>query len=88
MIKAKAVIVAAGGFGANPVMVVSYKPNLKGFGTTNHRGATGDAFEMVKKFNAALTQMDEIQTHPTVVPGNGTMITEAGRGTGAFIVNR
>lgn len=88
VIKAKAVIVAAGGFGANPDMVVSYKPNLKGFGTTNHRGATGDAFEMVKKFNAALTQMDEIQTHPTVVPGNGTMITEAVRGNGAIIVNR
>ena len=87
-IKAKAVIIAAGGFGANPDMIVSYNANLKGFGTTNHRGATGDAFEMVKKFNAALTQMDEIQTHPTVVPGNGTMITEAVRGNGAILVNR
>ncbi|MEE1181619.1 MAG: flavocytochrome c [Treponema sp.] len=87
-IMAKAVIIASGGFGANAEMVVSYKPELKGFGTTNHRGATGDAFAMVKKFNAALTQMDEIQTHPTVVPGNGTMITEAVRGNGAIIVNR
>lgn len=87
-IKAKAVIIASGGFGANPDMVVSYKESLKGFGTTNHRGATGDAFAMVKKFNAALTQMDEIQTHPTVVPGNGTMITEAVRGNGAIVVNR
>lgn len=87
-IRAKAVIIASGGFGANPDMVVSYKANLKGFGTTNHKGATGDAFDMVKKFNAALTQMDEIQTHPTVVPGNGTMITEAVRGNGAIIVNR
>lgn len=87
-IKAKAVIIATGGFGANPDMIVSYNANLKGFGTTNHRGATGDAFEMVKKFNAALTQMDEIQTHPTVVPGNGTMITEAVRGNGAILVNR
>ena len=87
-IRAKAVIIAAGGFGANPDMIVSYNAKLKGFGTTNHRGATGDAFEMVKKFNAALTQMDEIQTHPTVVPGNGTMITEAVRGNGAILVNR
>ncbi|MCQ2240376.1 flavocytochrome c [Treponema sp.] len=87
-IKAKAVIIAAGGFGANPDMIVSYNANLKGFGTTNHRGATGDAFAMVKKFNAALTQMEEIQTHPTVVPGNGTMITEAVRGNGAILVNR
>ncbi len=87
-IAAKAVIVAAGGFGANPDMVVSYKPELAGFGTTNHKGATGDAFELVKPFNVALTQMDEIQTHPTVVPGNGTMITEAVRGNGAILVNR
>lgn len=87
-IAAKAVIVAAGGFGANPDMVVSYKPELAGFGTTNHKGATGDAFELVKPFNVALTQMDEIQTHPTVVPGNGTMITEAVRGNGAIMINR
>ena len=32
--------------------------------------------------------MEEIQTHPTVVPGNGTMITEAVRGNGAILVNR
>ncbi len=87
-IKAKAVIIATGGFGANPDMIVSYNPALKGFGTTNHKGATGDAFEWVKKFDASLVQMTEIQTHPTVVPGNGTMITEAVRGNGAIIVNR
>ncbi len=87
-IKAKAVIIASGGFGANPDMVVSYQPGLKGFGTTNHKGATGDAFAWIEKFNASLTQMEEIQTHPTVVPGNGTMITEAVRGNGAIIVNR
>lgn len=87
-ISAKAVIIATGGFGANPQMVVSYKPELEGFGTTNHKGATGDAFSWIKKFNAGLTQMEEIQTHPTVVPGNGTMITEAVRGNGAILVNR
>ena len=87
-IKAKAVIVAAGGFGANNDMVVQYKADLKGFGTTNHKGATGDAFAWVEKFGAALTQMEQIQTHPTVVPSNGVMITEAVRGNGAIMVNR
>lgn len=86
-INAKAVIVAAGGFGANPDMVVKYKPELAGFGTTNHKGATGDAFTLVEKFDAALTQMNEIQTHPTVVPGKGAMITEAVRGNGAILIN-
>ena len=87
-IAAKAVIIATGGFGANPDMVVKYKPELEGFGTTNHKGATGDAFAWIEKFGGVLTQMDEIQTHPTVVPGNGLMITEAVRGNGAIMVNR
>ena len=87
-VRAKAVIIATGGFGANSDMVVKYKPDLVGFGTTNHKGATGDAFAWVEKFNAALVQMDQIQTHPTVVPSNGVMITEAVRGNGAIMVNR
>jgi len=32
--------------------------------------------------------MKEIQSHPTVVPGNGEMITEAVRGNGAILVNK
>lgn len=87
-IKAKAVIVATGGFGSNPDIIVSYKPELKGFGTTNHPGATGDALELVKPFNAALVDMAQIQTHPTVVPVKNIMITEAVRGNGAIMVNR
>ncbi|MCR4940784.1 MAG: flavocytochrome c [Treponemataceae bacterium] len=87
-VRAKAVIIATGGFGANSDMVVQYKPELVGFGTTNHKGATGDAFAWVEKFNAALVQMEQIQTHPTVVPSNGVMITEAVRGNGAIMVNR
>lgn len=87
-IKAKAVIVATGGFGANPTLVESYKPELKGFGTTNHAGATGDALTWAKDFNAALTDIEQIQTHPTVVPVKNLMITEAVRGNGAIMINR
>ncbi|WP_294430911.1 flavocytochrome c [uncultured Treponema sp.] len=87
-VKAKAVIIATGGFGANPDMVNFYNPALKGFGTTNHKGATGDAFEMLKKFDAALVLMEQIQTHPTVVPGSGVMLTEAVRGNGAILISR
>lgn len=84
----KAVIVATGGFGANPEMVELYQPSLAGFATTNHKGATGDAFAMVEKFDAQLIQMDQIQTHPTVAKGSGIMITEAVRGNGAILVNK
>jgi fumarate reductase flavoprotein subunit len=87
-IAAKAVIVASGGFGASQEKIVQYKPELKGFGTTNHPGATGDALDLVKPLNAALIDIEQIQTHPTVVPVKNTMITEAVRGNGAILVNR
>lgn len=87
-VKAKAVIIATGGFGANPEMLTFYQASLAGFATTNHKGATGDAFKMVEKFNAELVQMDQIQVHPTVVKGTGIMITEAVRGNGAILVNK
>ncbi|WP_296323688.1 flavocytochrome c [Treponema sp. UBA3813] len=87
-VRAKAIIIATGGFGANPNLVVFYQAALEGFGTTNQRGATGDAFPMVEKFNAELVQMEQIQTHPTVVKGTGIMITEAIRGNGAILVNK
>jgi fumarate reductase flavoprotein subunit len=87
-INAKAVVVASGGFGASQEMVTKYKPELKDFGTTNHPGATGDAFKMVEKLDVALVDMEQIQTHPTVVPVKNELITEGVRGEGAILVNR
>ncbi|MDF2523133.1 MAG: flavocytochrome c, partial [Clostridiales bacterium] len=87
-INAKAVIVASGGFGASQELVTKYKPELKDFGTTNQPGATGDAFALVEKLDVALVDMEQIQTHPTVVPVKNEMITEGVRGEGAILVNR
>lgn len=87
-INAKAVVIAAGGFSANENMVVKYDPNLKGFATTNHAGATGEGIELAAKLGANLVDMKEIQTHPTVVPGKAVMVTEAVRGNGAILVNK
>jgi fumarate reductase flavoprotein subunit len=87
-ISTKAVIICTGGFSANHEMVVKYGGSrLANFGTTNKPCATGDAFAWVEKFDAALTQMDQIQTHPTVL-ASGFMITEAVRGNGAILVNK
>ncbi|MCD8339653.1 MAG: flavocytochrome c, partial [Burkholderiales bacterium] len=85
-INAEAVIIASGGFGANQEMLVELNPSLKGFGTTNHPGATGDGIKLGQEVGADVVDMKEIQTHPTVVPGNGEMITEAVRGNGAILV--
>ncbi|MEJ6455811.1 flavocytochrome c [Fusobacterium nucleatum] len=87
-IKAKAVIVATGGFGANAKMVEKYNPKLKGFGSTNNPAIVGDGIIMVEKVGGALVDMNEIQTHPTVVHNKTNMITEAVRGEGAILVNR
>lgn len=87
VINAKVVILATGGFGANPDMVVKYAPQLAGFITTNHSGATGDGIEMALEVGAGLTDIEQIQTHPTVNPNTATMYTEGVRGNGAILVN-
>ncbi len=87
-IQTKAVILATGGFGANTEMVVGYKPDLTGFATTNHAGASGDGIKMALEVGAGLTDIEQIQTHPTVNPNTSTMYTEAVRGNGAILVNK
>lgn len=87
-INSNSVIVATGGFGANPEMIVANVPSLKGFGTTNHKGALGEGIKMLGKLNADMKDLNQIQTHPTVVPADNTMITEAVRGNGAILINR
>jgi len=87
-INAKAVVIATGGFGADNEKVASFKESLKGYGTTNHLGATGDVLDFAKKINVAYVDMEHIQTHPTVMPKINYMITEAVRGNGAILVNR
>lgn len=87
MISAKAVVVATGGFGSNTTMITDYDEDLEGFGTTNHPGAEGDGITMAQDIGAALIDMEEIQTHPTVNPEENYMITEAVRGNGAILVN-
>ncbi len=86
-INAKAVILATGGFGANSKMVEKYRPDLKGFSTTNHKGATGDGIIMAKEVGADLTDIEEIQIHPTTDPETGYLFTEGLRGDGAILIN-
>lgn len=86
-IKCKAVILATGGFGANSELVVKYQPGLAGFCTTNHSGATGDGIVMAEELGAGLTDIEQIQTHPTVNPETTDMYTEGVRGNGAILVN-
>ena len=86
-VNAKAVILATGGFGANLDMVASYKPDLKGFMTTNAPGIQGQGIAMATAIGAATVDMDQIQIHPTVEANTAALITEGLRGDGAILVN-
>lgn len=88
LIEAKAVVVTTGGFGANEEMYTSYAPELAGFVTTNHSGATGDGITMITAIGGATVAMEEIQIHPTVEQETSAMITEAVRSGGAILVSQ
>ena len=87
IVNAKAVVLATGGFGANLDMVVKYKPELKGFMTTNAPGIQGQGIEMAQAIGAATVDMDQIQIHPTVEANTAALITEGLRGDGAILIN-
>lgn len=86
-INAKAVIDAAGGFGANLDMVTKLDPSLKGFVTNNSPGATGDGIIMAEEVGAATRDMNEIQIHPTVHIPTATLVTEGCRNAGGILLN-
>jgi len=88
ILNAKSVIVATGGFSANREMVVKYRPELDGFVTTNHAGATGSGIAMLQHIGAETVDMGEIQIHPTVEQTTSYLISEAMRGGGAILVSQ
>ena len=75
IIKAKAVIMAAGGLGR------LYEP------TTNALICTGDGMALAYRAGAPLMDMEMVQYHPTTLKSNGVLITEAARGEGAYLLN-
>ncbi len=87
-IYADAIVIATGGFSANNEMVVKYRPEFEGYGTTNSSGSTGDIFEIVDGLDVEFIDLDQIQSHPTVMPLNNYTISEIVRNEGGILVNR
>ena len=86
----KAVILATGGFGANPEMVERYDPSLKDYATTNIPGvSTGECQLMAQSLGADTEGINYIQIHPTVYIAEKTraLLTEGLRESGAILVN-
>lgn len=87
-VSAKSVIVASGGFGGSNDMVKKYRPDLDGYVSTNAPSIEGDAINFLEEVNAGFVDMDQIQTHPTVVQKDGSLISESLRGDGAILLNK
>ncbi len=75
LIRAKALIIAAGGGGT-----------LFGF-TTYSQTVTGDGMAMAYRAGMALEDMEFVQFHPTGLVPSGILITEACRGENGYLVN-
>ena len=90
-IRAKAVILASGGYGANDALVPD---SYKQFVYAGHAGATGDAIAMVAPLNADLINMDLINTQPNsmILPSGLGQYCNPGVGgaykAGAYMVNQ
>ncbi|MGL4800088.1 MAG: flavocytochrome c, partial [Cellulosilyticaceae bacterium] len=68
-------------------LYTKYQPQLDGFISTNQPGATGDGITLAEAVGADLTDIEQIQIHPTVHTETAALITEAVRGNGAILVN-
>ncbi|MCX8959272.1 flavocytochrome c [Erwinia psidii] len=87
-IRTRSIIMATGGFSANHQMVVKYRPDLAGFVTTNHKGATGSGIALLENIGAGIVDMGEIQIHPTVEQNSSYLISESIRGGGAILIDQ
>ncbi len=74
-IKAKAVIVATGGYGC----VYSR--------TTNALSNTGSGIGMAYRAGAPIKDLEFVQFHPTSIVGTNILMTEGARGEGAYLTN-
>lgn len=94
-VKAKSVILATGGFGAN----VDFRQKVntgvwkevtldKRIGTTNiNKAAQGDGLVMAKNIGAQVIGLSDIQLHPNGTPGTGLMQDIATSGRNRLFIN-
>lgn len=76
VIRAKAVILATGGYGR------AYKI------TSNAHANTGDMLALALKAGIPLEDMEFVQFHPTGLPPDGALATEGARGEGGYLINK
>lgn len=87
-IKAKAVVLATGGFAAYSALVNQVHQSLKGIAPVGFRGATGDGLVIARAAGALLLDLDQLEIRPTVSVKGNVPIEEALRARGGILLNK
>lgn len=91
VVKAKSVVIASGGFGANDEMTYKYDKEIDDkILSTNSPGATGDGIVMAEKLGANTVGMEHIQLYPIcdVETGKLLYVGDTRLVGGALLVNK
>lgn len=83
-IKAKAVVMATGGFSSNKELLAKYSPGTEKLQTSNQLGATGDFIPVFEENNMQLANLDELNLFPFIVRTTRDL---TGGGDGFMLVN-
>ena len=93
-LKAGAVVLASGGFGANRELLKTHAPHVADLATTNGPFAQGDGLSLASEVGASFIDLDQVQVHPTgfLDPSDPTSQTkflapEKLRGVGGVLLN-
>ncbi len=65
----KGVVIATGGFGANPSLIAEVAPRFAGLATDNSPGSTGDALAIAQRIGAQLTNLASVECVAGNPPG-------------------
>lgn len=87
-IKAKKVILATNGFGANKEMVRKYIPEIADALYFGYEANTGDAIRMGEKVEASFASLTSYQGHSAVAKSQGILVTWGTVMMGGFMVNQ
>jgi fumarate reductase flavoprotein subunit len=85
--RAKKVILALNGFGANREMLAKYIPEMKDAYYFGHEGNTGEGILWGEALGAALDCMGAYQAHGSVTHPHGTLLTYVTVSMGGYHVN-
>ena len=87
LVKARAIVNAAGGYSSSAKFVKETAPNLSRLSSTNQPGATGDGIRLARRLGAATRDLNVIEIEPTILKKSKFIIPEAVRRNGAILLN-